>query len=180
MSEERIAEFQIAVNEVATNTIVHTDGPGTLRIWRDFDAFVVEISDDGRITDPLAGRRRVGADQTAGRGLLLAAVMRSTPDRSSTSHGTRSGFTRPTPDASVRAWWADYGPRHANDSAGGGDIVSASGALSALRSDPAALIGRRDLDPTRLGLFRHGNTDGEDAGVVVGLQLVGVEGVPQE
>jgi anti-sigma regulatory factor (Ser/Thr protein kinase) len=75
MSDERTNEFQIAVNEVATNTIVHTDGPGTLRIWREDDVVVCEISDEGRITDPLAGRRRVGADETSGRGLLLAAVM---------------------------------------------------------------------------------------------------------
>jgi anti-sigma regulatory factor (Ser/Thr protein kinase) len=75
MSDERGREFQIAVNEVATNTIVHTDHPGTLRIWRDDDAVVCEISDQGRITDPLAGRRRVGPDQPNGRGLLLASVM---------------------------------------------------------------------------------------------------------
>jgi anti-sigma regulatory factor (Ser/Thr protein kinase) len=75
LSEERIREFQIAVNEVATNTIVHTDGPGTLRIWSEDDAVVSEITDEGRITDPLAGRRRVGPDQTTGRGLLLASVM---------------------------------------------------------------------------------------------------------
>jgi anti-sigma regulatory factor (Ser/Thr protein kinase) len=75
MSEERSREFQIAVNEVATNTIVHTDGPGTLRIWREDDAVVCEITDEGRITDPLAGRRRIAPDQPNGRGLLLAAVM---------------------------------------------------------------------------------------------------------
>ena len=75
MSEERIRELQIAVNEVATNTIVHTDGPGTLRVWIDDEAVVCEITDEGRITDPLAGRRRVSPDQTSGRGLLLAAMM---------------------------------------------------------------------------------------------------------
>ena len=75
MSDERSREFQIAVNEVATNTIVHTDGPGTLRIWRDDDAVVCEITDQGRISDPLAGRRRVSPDQPNGRGLLLASVM---------------------------------------------------------------------------------------------------------
>jgi anti-sigma regulatory factor (Ser/Thr protein kinase) len=75
MSEERTNEFQIAVNEVATNTIVHTNEPGTLRIWREDDVVVCEISDEGHITDPLAGRRRVSADATNGRGLLLAAVM---------------------------------------------------------------------------------------------------------
>jgi anti-sigma regulatory factor (Ser/Thr protein kinase) len=75
MSEDRIADFQIAVNEVATNTIVHTNGPGTLRIWTADDEVVCEIRDEGRITDPLAGRRRVGPDEVSGRGLLLAAVL---------------------------------------------------------------------------------------------------------
>jgi anti-sigma regulatory factor (Ser/Thr protein kinase) len=75
MSEERSREFQIAVNEVATNTIVHTNAPGRLRIWHEDDAVVCEITDEGHITDPLVGRRRVGPDQTNGRGLLLASVM---------------------------------------------------------------------------------------------------------
>jgi anti-sigma regulatory factor (Ser/Thr protein kinase) len=75
MSDDRIGEFQIAVNEVATNTIVHTDGLGTLRVWGDDEAVVCEITDEGRITDPLAGRRRVGPNQNSGRGLLLAAMM---------------------------------------------------------------------------------------------------------
>jgi anti-sigma regulatory factor (Ser/Thr protein kinase) len=75
MSEERSRELQIAVNEVATNTIVHANGPGTLRVWTDDETVVCEITDEGRITDPLAGRRRVGSDQTSGRGLLLAAMM---------------------------------------------------------------------------------------------------------
>jgi anti-sigma regulatory factor (Ser/Thr protein kinase) len=75
MSDDRSREFQIAVNEVATNTIVHTDGLGTLRVWGDDEAVVCEITDEGRITDPLAGRRRVGPDQASGRGLLLAAMM---------------------------------------------------------------------------------------------------------
>ena len=39
------------------------------------EAVVCEITDEGRITDPLAGRRRVGPEQASGRGLLLAAMM---------------------------------------------------------------------------------------------------------
>jgi len=75
MGTERITELQFAVNEIATNTVVHTDGSGTLKVWQEDAAVVCEISDRGRITDPLAGRMLVGPDRPAGRGLLLAAVM---------------------------------------------------------------------------------------------------------
>jgi anti-sigma regulatory factor (Ser/Thr protein kinase) len=75
MGTERIIELQFAVNEIATNTVVHTDGSGTLKVWQEDAAVVCEISDRGRITDPLAGRMLVGPGRPAGRGLLLAAVM---------------------------------------------------------------------------------------------------------
>jgi anti-sigma regulatory factor (Ser/Thr protein kinase) len=71
LSADRTGDLEVAVNEVATNAVVHGDGPGTLRIWRDRDAVVCEVSDPGRLTDPLAGRIPPGLDSEHGRGLLL-------------------------------------------------------------------------------------------------------------
>jgi anti-sigma regulatory factor (Ser/Thr protein kinase) len=67
----RIADLQHAVNELLTNTILHTRRPGLVYCWQDADTFVCEVSDSGRIEDPLAGRRVPGPEESTGRGLLL-------------------------------------------------------------------------------------------------------------
>lgn len=72
LSQERTADLLLAVNEVATNSILHGGGRGTLSIWRHHDALVCEVRDEGRIEDPLAGRRRPPSDSRGGRGLWLA------------------------------------------------------------------------------------------------------------
>jgi anti-sigma regulatory factor (Ser/Thr protein kinase) len=64
-------DLQLAVNEVATNAVVHGGGPGTVRIWADRRAVVCEVSDPGRFTDPLAGRIPPDVDSEHGRGLVL-------------------------------------------------------------------------------------------------------------
>jgi anti-sigma regulatory factor (Ser/Thr protein kinase) len=69
---EPISQLVQAVNEVATNSVRHGGGEGTLRIWRDGETMVCEIRDAGHLTDPLAGRRRPGPEQNGGRGLWLA------------------------------------------------------------------------------------------------------------
>ena len=60
------------MTEVATNSIRHGGGGGTLRIWRQEDALVCEVTDPGHITDPLVGRRTPSPATEAGRGLWLA------------------------------------------------------------------------------------------------------------
>lgn len=72
LSEERTADLLLAVNEVATNSLLHGGGRGTVRIWREHDALICEVRDEGRIEDPLAGRRRPPSDSRGGRGLWLA------------------------------------------------------------------------------------------------------------
>lgn len=67
----RAADLVLAVHELATNTVRHGGGRGTLRIWREPEALVCEVSDSGRLDQPLAGRERPLAAQPGGRGLWL-------------------------------------------------------------------------------------------------------------
>ena len=72
LAPTRIANFVLAVNEVATNSIVHGGGKGTLRIWRDLGALTCEIRDAGHIVNPLIDRERPAPDAGSPRGLWLA------------------------------------------------------------------------------------------------------------
>jgi anti-sigma regulatory factor (Ser/Thr protein kinase) len=70
---ERIGDVQLAINELATNSIIHAGGPGVLRVWYDAEGghVVCEIRDSGRFTDRLAGRIPPSVTSEGGRGLLL-------------------------------------------------------------------------------------------------------------
>lgn len=68
----RAEELATAVNEIATNSLVHGGGRGSLRVWRKDHSFVCEVRDLGRIDDPLAGRVAPPGEQEGGRGLWLA------------------------------------------------------------------------------------------------------------
>jgi anti-sigma regulatory factor (Ser/Thr protein kinase) len=72
LKASRAAELVIAVNEVATNSIRHGGGSGTLTIWHGPSEIVCEIRDKGRFARPLADRERPSKDTSAPRGLWLA------------------------------------------------------------------------------------------------------------
>ena len=67
----RIADLQLAVNELATNSITHAGGSGTVRLWREDGHLVCEVRDKGRFTPRLAGRIPPPVSSEHGRGLLL-------------------------------------------------------------------------------------------------------------
>jgi anti-sigma regulatory factor (Ser/Thr protein kinase) len=71
LGDARVVDLVLAVSEVAANTLRHAKSAGTLKIWHDTDEIVCQIQDKGRITDPLAGRRRPAADSMGGHGLWL-------------------------------------------------------------------------------------------------------------
>jgi anti-sigma regulatory factor (Ser/Thr protein kinase) len=71
MGQDRIAAFQLAANEVASNVLQHTAGPGTMRLWQDNGRLVCEIRDSGHLSDRLAGRRLVASEANSEHGLVL-------------------------------------------------------------------------------------------------------------
>jgi len=72
LREAGIADLQVAVNEIATNTLVHGGGPGSLRVSQEPDRVLCDIRGPGEITDWLAGRVRPTDHSTSGRGILVA------------------------------------------------------------------------------------------------------------
>ena len=68
----RADELVTAVNEVATNSVRHGGGSGSLRLWQDRSSMVCEVRDNGRFNRPLVDRERPSRDITAPRGLWLA------------------------------------------------------------------------------------------------------------
>lgn len=72
LSADRRDELVLVMHEIATNSIFHGGGSGTLRLWRDPDALVAEICDSGHLENALAGRQLGDETEEGGRGLWLA------------------------------------------------------------------------------------------------------------
>lgn len=72
LGEMRTMDVVLAVTELATNSLRHGGGSGRLRTWREPDALVCEVSDTGRITDLLVGRRAPQPSDEGGRGVWMA------------------------------------------------------------------------------------------------------------
>lgn len=71
LTEERLEELELAVAEVVTNSVIHGGGYGIFTVWIEAGQLVCQVDDNGRITNPLAGRIPPASDQPGGRGLLL-------------------------------------------------------------------------------------------------------------
>jgi anti-sigma regulatory factor (Ser/Thr protein kinase) len=72
LSRDRAADLVLATNELTTNTLLYGGGEGIVSLWREGSAVICEVRDEGRIVDPLAGRRRPSTDAAGGRGLWIA------------------------------------------------------------------------------------------------------------
>ncbi|MGN6815724.1 MAG: anti-sigma factor RsbA family regulatory protein [Solirubrobacterales bacterium] len=68
----RSEDLVLAACEIATNSIQHGGGRGTLRVWYEDGKLICDVRDAGRITSPLIGRERPPIDQPSGRGLWIA------------------------------------------------------------------------------------------------------------
>jgi anti-sigma regulatory factor (Ser/Thr protein kinase) len=85
LTNERVGDLVLAVNEIAANTLGHTRSGGLLQVWHDAAEILCQVDDHGWITDPLAGRVRRPPDGR-GHGLFLVnqvcdlVEMRTGPD----------------------------------------------------------------------------------------------------
>jgi anti-sigma regulatory factor (Ser/Thr protein kinase) len=68
----RAEDLVLAVTEVATNSIRHGGGSGTVRVWSEDDAVVADVRDIGQIHDPAVGRLAPRLEATGGRGIWIA------------------------------------------------------------------------------------------------------------
>ena len=71
ISDDRAADLGLALHELGVNSVVHGRGTGTLRLWRTSQALVCEVTDEGVVADPLAGRLAPGTEEPDGRGLWM-------------------------------------------------------------------------------------------------------------
>ncbi|CAN5377404.1 MAG: anti-sigma factor RsbA family regulatory protein [Acidimicrobiia bacterium] len=87
LGHQQTEDLVLTVSELATNSIRHGDGRGTLRVWLDDGAVLCEVEDRGHISAPLVGRLRPSVHVDTGRGLWLAnqlcdlVQIRSSPER---------------------------------------------------------------------------------------------------
>lgn len=88
LAEDRVAVLELAASELATNSIRHGGGAGTVAMWLDGSAAVVEVRDAGVLTDPLAGRRMPEPGQEGGRGLYLVNQLCDLVQLRSSDRGT--------------------------------------------------------------------------------------------
>ncbi len=72
LERTRRDDLVLAGDELATNSIQHAGGGGTMRVWADEEQVICEVRDGGRLEEPLIGRARPSPEQTGGRGLWLA------------------------------------------------------------------------------------------------------------
>jgi len=86
---ERSGEISLAVSELATNSIHHGGGVGTLRTWTEDGSFVAEVTDHGEIKAALVGRLPPSTDLESGRGLWIVNQLCDVVQiQSSSAHGT--------------------------------------------------------------------------------------------
>lgn len=89
LDHDRVVELVLAVNEVVTNSLVHGAGRGVLRAWAGTQEVVCEVSDDGTIDDPLAGRWPPSHESEGCRGLWLVNQLCDLVELRSGAGGTR-------------------------------------------------------------------------------------------
>lgn len=107
LAEDRIADFVIAVSEIAANTVRHARTQGSIEIWIDAGEIICEMRDGGVIPDPAsAGRQPPAADASGGHGLWLVYRICDKVELHSDSDGTtiRLHMSLPAPGRPARDW----------------------------------------------------------------------------
>src|SRR5277367_4715336 len=105
LAEDRVADFVIAVSEIAANTVRHARTQGSIEIWSDAGEIICEMRDGGVIPDPAsAGRQPPAADASGGHGLWLVHQICDKVELQSDSDGTtiRLHMSLPPPGRGAR------------------------------------------------------------------------------
>jgi anti-sigma regulatory factor (Ser/Thr protein kinase) len=98
LEQDQLEGLLLAVTEAATNSVRHGGGSGLLRLWREDATLLTEVSDRGRIEEPLVGRLRPPITQEGGRGLWLANQLCDLVQIRSGEEGTVVRLHMPAPD----------------------------------------------------------------------------------
>jgi anti-sigma regulatory factor (Ser/Thr protein kinase) len=88
LREPRITDLVIAVGELAANTLRHTDGRGSVRVWGTGTEVICEVRDGGHIGDVLAGRLWPAADAGRGHGLWVVQQVCDLVEMRTSASGT--------------------------------------------------------------------------------------------
>jgi anti-sigma regulatory factor (Ser/Thr protein kinase) len=88
LSEDGIEDLQLIATELATNSLMYTNGACRLAFWLHDDHLVCEARDGGRLDDPLAGCLDPGPGGPASRGLFLVNAMSDLVRTHTTTTGT--------------------------------------------------------------------------------------------
>lgn len=88
LTPNQVEDLVLAVNELATNSVVHANGRGTLLLWREGPTVVCEVRDWGRFADPMVGRGNPGPHARGGFGVMLVNLLCDLVRLHSRSDGT--------------------------------------------------------------------------------------------
>ncbi|ORW27846.1 regulator of Sig8 [Mycobacterium palustre] len=88
LSQDGIEDLQLVATELASNSLMYTDGACRLAFWRDEGYLVCEARDTGRLDDRLVGRLDPGPDGPASRGLFLVNAISDLVRTHTTPTGT--------------------------------------------------------------------------------------------
>lgn len=88
LSQDAIEDLQLVATELASNSLMYTDGACQLAFWRDDGYLVCEARDTGCFEDPLVGRLDPGPCGPASRGLYLVNAISDLVRTHTTPSGT--------------------------------------------------------------------------------------------
>jgi anti-sigma regulatory factor (Ser/Thr protein kinase) len=88
LSQDGVEDPQLVATELATNSLMYTDGACRLAFWWENHHLVCEARDSGRLDDPLVGRMDPGPLGPASRGLFLVNAISDLVRTHTTSTGT--------------------------------------------------------------------------------------------
>jgi anti-sigma regulatory factor (Ser/Thr protein kinase) len=88
LSPDRIADLQLVVTELATNSLQHGGGTSRLAFWEHDGHLVCEARDTGYLVDPLVGRRPPARDRPSPSGLFVVNALADLVRTHTSPHGT--------------------------------------------------------------------------------------------